>query len=248
MASDSSPRPRPRFRLGVLRPIGEASLTGLALGLADSRYAGEFHWAVPAYLLAGLVLGFRHAGRAWPCWVPLGVGLYIAHIVAIALGRQPPYVEESYLAARQTFFVLPLAGLALALGAGVRWVLALAGWFPRKDGSPVRLWPRTIAGMIAFIAKLAVTWSLTQWALFGSGTQYAPGFSESRFQQVYVGMTTDQVEALLGPPIDKLGWGTPGVQRWAYTNQVSATSNFHRRWVFVEGGKVATVVNDYWYD
>lgn len=246
--SDSSPRPRPRVRLRTLQPIGEASLIGLALGFADSRYAGESNWIIPVFFGAGFLLGVRHAGRAWPCWVPLGMGLYFAHIVAIALGRQPPYVEESYLAARQTFFVLPLVGLGLALGAGVRWLLALAGRFRREDGPPVRLWPRTILGMIALIAKLAVTWSLTQWVLFDSGTQYAPGFSEGRFQQVRVGMTTDQVEAILGPPIDKLDWATPGVQRWAYTNQVSATSDFHRRWVFVEGEKVANVVNDYWYD
>ena len=248
MKSDSSARPRVSFRLRAIQPIGEASLIGPALGFADSCYSGELHWTEGAYFLAGYLMGLRHAGRAWPCWVPLGVGLYLAHVVAITFGRQPPYVEATYMAARQTLMMLPISGLGLALGAGIRWIVAMAGRFRREDGPPVQLWPRTISGMIALIAKLAITWSLTRWAWFDSGTQCAPGFSESRFQQVHVGMTTDRVEAILGPPIDKYDWTTPGTQRWAYTNQVSASSNFHRRRLLIEGGKVATVVNDYWYD
>ena len=252
MPPNPSPTPGerrgPRLPLRALQPIGESLLIGSALGLADSRYAGDLDWIIPAYVVAGLGLGYRHAGRAWPCWVPLGVGLYLAHVAAIAFGRQPPYVEATYAAARWTLLALLPAGLGLALGAGVRWLLAVAGWFRRKDGPSVQLWPRTISGMIVTIAKLAITWSLTRWVLFDSGTMYAPGFSEGRFQEVHAGMTTDQVEAILGPPIGKRDWQTPDNQMWAYTDQASATSNYHRRWIMVESGKVIIVINDYWYD
>ena len=45
-------------------------------------------------------------------------------------------------------------------------------------------------------------------------TRFAPGYSETAFEKVKVGMTKDEVLSLLGPPFDP---GTVGQNRWHYS-------------------------------
>ena len=42
--------------------------------------------------------------------------------------------------------------------------------------------------------------------MFFANTVYSAGYDESRFRQVRVGMTSEEVEALLGPPLEKVPW------------------------------------------
>jgi hypothetical protein len=80
----------PRF------PFIDASIAGLALGLADIHILSDGAWAAWLYaaLATGVALGFRHAGRAWRCWLPLGISPHMLHLRAIACGFGPPYVGE----------------------------------------------------------------------------------------------------------------------------------------------------------
>jgi hypothetical protein len=65
-------------------------------------------------------------------------------------------------------------------------------------------------------------------------------------------MTTAEVEAIMGRPLRIVPWdqmgGSPNVSMWFYTDQPSATANYHRRWVQFEGDKVIAVINDFWID
>ena len=40
------------------------------------------------------------------------------------------------------------------------------------------------------------------WWLLGRDTEYAPKFSERRFEDIHPGMSVQEVEALLGPPLE----------------------------------------------
>ena len=78
-------------------------------------------------------------------------------------------------------------------------------------------------------------------------TVYALGYDEVRFRKIQVGMTTDQVEAFMGPPLAKSPWDG-GQTLWKYSDQYTYTSDFDRRWVYFLGNRVQEVYNDRWYD
>lgn len=69
------------------------------------------------------------------------------------------------------------------------------------------------------VACLALLIGLALWSSRLLGTRYAIGFSESKFDQIVAGMTTDQVELILGKPLSKFPWidrGT-GYEYWSYS-------------------------------
>jgi hypothetical protein len=103
----------------------EAIAIGLALGLIDVHSKdGDAFDAWTAEFVAGFVLGLRHGGRAWQAWGPLGWCFYLMHRAAIARGYRPPYVEEDAGQAIYSLLVLWPAGVGLALGAFVRFVVS----------------------------------------------------------------------------------------------------------------------------
>ena len=70
---------------GIARAIGrypftQALLAGLLIGLVDINCADGGGWILGLYLIAGISLGLRHAGRAWICWPPLGGKIVRAHV------------------------------------------------------------------------------------------------------------------------------------------------------------------------
>ena len=138
------------------RALWETSAVGLLLGLADSNHAGNQELTLPAYFIAGFLIGLRHAGRACPCWPLLGVSLYAVHIVAIACGRKPPYVEENYRFAEQCLWAMVPSGLGIMAGAGFRVTLRAFGWFRRKSGPPARFLPRTTRDVMVAVACVAI--------------------------------------------------------------------------------------------
>jgi len=234
--------------VGPLGPFLEASAVGVAFGLWDIHSACRPGSSLLAYLLAGVVLGARHAGRAWLCWPPLGLSLYAIHLAAIAHGYKQPYVEANSMEARATLTTFPIAGLGIALGVGLRLALSALGWFRRPDGSPVRILPRTPRRIVATFVVGAILFKLLSWVAFDSETLRAPGFTEFQFRLIHVGMPAEAVEAILGPPLDKVYIWDGETETWRYTNQTVPTGNFHRRWLFIKDGKVERVISDYWWD
>ncbi|WP_165227495.1 hypothetical protein [Aquisphaera insulae] len=231
---------------GRILAFGEAAVLGLAIGIADTRIADGPSWQLPAYLVAGFVLGARHAGRAMLCWLPLGVGMYLAHVGAIGLGVKPPYVEENDRFAEICLLELVPAGLGLMAGGLARRFLAARGPFRRPGVPPVRFLPRTTRDVLVVVACLAVGLALVRRAAFPP-TVYAKGFTEARFALIHERMTADKVLAILGPPLTKLRAGD-GPEAWLYSDQYHDTANFDRRWVFMKDGVVESIVNDYWED
>jgi hypothetical protein len=232
--------------IGQNRPAWEAIAVGLLLGFADANHAGNQEFVLPAYFVAGVVLGLRHAGRAFPCWPLLGVSLYAVHVVAIACGRKPPYVEENYRFAEQCLWAIMPSGLGVMAGAGVRVTLAACGEFRRKSGTPVRFLPKTTREIIIAVACIGVGLGCLRQMMFPP-TIYAAGYNESQFHAIREGMTTDQVVSALGQPLQKRS-SADGSETWEYSMQYTYTSNYERRWIMFGRGLVQGVVSDYWYD
>ena len=126
---------RTRFRC---QPAIEGIAISLPLALIDVHSKrGDWYDPLLAYLVAGFVLGLRHAGRAWQAWIPLGYSFYLMHRAAIACGYQPPYVEMDAASAVSSLIVSWPAGLGLLLGAICIFSLSVypAGESPGDSGS-----------------------------------------------------------------------------------------------------------------
>jgi hypothetical protein len=91
------------------------------------------------------------------------------------------------------------------------------------------------------------------WVRYHFETVYAPGYSESQFLRVRVGMTPMEVESMLSHPIRKESTSQGGFfyEKWIYSEPPphgTIGDNYWRRWVFFENGKVSTIVDDYYED
>ena len=88
--------------------------------------------------------------------------------------------------------------------------------------------------------------------LFGFCTFYSERYSESRFNSLRVGMTREEVEAIVGPPLRKVPWnesaGSPHEEMWQYSDRRDYTANYWRRWVLFEDDKVLEIISDFWFD
>jgi hypothetical protein len=81
---------------------------------------------------------------------------------------------------------------------------------------------------------------------FFANTVYSAGYDESRFRQARVGMTSADVEALMGPPVGKIPWWPDqDLVCWKYTAKRKGGGDYWRRDVFMKDGKVVEVMN--WY-
>jgi hypothetical protein len=112
--------------------VPEGIVVGLILGVADCHYAVAGPQSPDlsdlAYFVVALVLGARHGIWAWLAWPSLGVFLYLTHLVAIANGYKPPYVEESAYHAIACLIVLIPTGVGIGLGALCRWGVKTVVW------------------------------------------------------------------------------------------------------------------------
>lgn len=84
--------------------------------------------------------------------------------------------------------------------------------------------------------------------VFFANTVYSPGYSDSRFRQIRVGMTTAQVEGLMGPPLEMIPWSEQGLEIWCYSKKPSGRGDYWRRDLFVKGGRVCQILDMYWFD
>jgi hypothetical protein len=176
----------------------------------------------------------------------LGVSLYAAHVIAIACGGKPPYVEENYRFAEQCLWVTAPSGLGVMAGAGVRVILASLGRFPRRQGPPVRFLPRTTRDLMVTVACVGIGLGCLHRMMFPP-TVFAARYDEGKFQAIRPGLTSGQVISVLGPPLEKEP-RPEGQEKWAYSKQYTYTSNYERRWIFFKDGLVQDVVSDYWVD
>lgn len=283
----------PKIAPGWVQAAIEGIVVGAMLGLIDVHSkAGDWLYVIAAYLIAGFILGLRHAGRAWPAWLPLGYCFYQAHLVAISLGYRPPYVEEDAGAAGNCLIVLFPAGLGLALGAFVRFLVYCfvqtmpssqtgtlpdqpgtgdraippaqedtggapsrpptappAGWLPRRR---LTVWRLMVSIAVVGIHLAGARALFINDPFFGFSTYYSEQYSESRFKTLRVGMTCEEVEAIVGQPLRKNLWnqdtGPPDREAWTYSDRPSETANYWRRQVFFEKAKVVSILNDFWVD
>ncbi|WP_165251741.1 hypothetical protein [Paludisphaera soli] len=131
---------------GWLLPFFEASAVGLIAGIGDVNRSSSAPIEDFAFVACVVFLGARHAGRAWVCWAPLGASFYLVHLAAIARGYQPPYVEPDAMAARACLTNFFPVTFLLVVGVLLRAGLSACGWFRPRDGSLVRVFPRTSRG------------------------------------------------------------------------------------------------------
>ena len=247
-------------KLPIQVPL-EGMAIGLVLGLIDIHSTGGYGILLLfAYVVAGIALGWRHAGRAWQAWVPLGSSLYLVHFAAIAGGYQSPYVEDDAGSAIGCILMAWPTGLGLFLGAFVRFfdrrvpsssdTAAILAQRPRAR----RLTVRRMTGIVAVIAlHLAfVRLLMNNDPFFGFCTNYSEGYSERRFNSLRVGMTREEVEAIIGAPLRILprnqDSGSRDEETWKYSGRRDYTANYWRREVFFENGKVVVVIGDFWFD
>jgi hypothetical protein len=112
--------------------------------------------------------------------------------------------------------------------------------------------------MMVVIAVIGFAMFAVRWMFFAS-TVYSAGYDEGRFRQVRVGMTSEEVEELLGPPLKKVPWWQPGVSgqpvwgqpgdvNWLYTESRPGYSDYWMRNVLMRDGKVIQVQSAYWVE
>jgi hypothetical protein len=232
---------------GPILAFAVSTAVGLSVGLIDANTSRRGISLDLFHLSVCVLIGAWAAGWAWVCWLPLGSGVYLVHLVAIARGYRPPFVEESAVAARITLQFLAPAAIGLGFGVAIRCAFSAKGVLRRADGSPVRILPRTVRSVLATVAGFALAFRLLSWVFFDSSTLYSPGYRESSFQRVRVGATAAEVEGLLGPPLGRCP-RADGPEVWAYTDGATTTSNYWRRWIVLEDGKVTNIVSDFWWD
>jgi hypothetical protein len=86
--------------------------------------------------------------------------------------------------------------------------------------------------------------------LLGEETIYAPGYDERNFRKIRPGMVEADVVKIMGQPLNRNKGPFFDESRlvWRYSDQKTATDNFHRRWVVWKDGKVDIALHDFWVD
>ena len=114
-----------------------------------------------------------------------------------------------------------------------------------------------VLGALCFPAAVAVNsirfgydFKEAMWRTFMTpfeGTVWAPGFTESAFSKVHLGMSAAEVNSLLGDPLRK-SCDAEGCL-WIYTWQDTGTANFDQRWLdFDSAGRVKEIRKSFYID
>ena len=134
-------------------------------------------------------------GLADPRWQP-----YPIHLAAIALGRESPFVESSYLGASQNPIYVWPTGLGVLCGALIRSTFADDSRLPRSQDRPFTLVPTSTRGWLRAIAATSILLGSHR-ILLRPPTIYARQYNEAILRLIKLDMTTDEVEATAGPPM-----------------------------------------------
>src|SRR5688572_12197850 len=57
-------------------------------------------------------------------------------------------------------------------------------------------------------------------------TEFAPGYSDKAFDSLRLGASRDEVERLLGPPLERWNGSISGCEYWGYSRQATPVSNY----------------------
>ena len=159
--------------------------------------------------------------------------------------------DRCFFADTTVAFRLNAASALVVPSAFVAGTVAVVVWVVtacRRIGGP-RIKVRE--AMVA-IALLALGLSTARWWVrYHFWTVYAPGYSESHFRKVRIGMTPNEVEAILGRPIRKDPTSQSSAHWWIYSEPPphgTIGDNYWRRWVLFDDDKVSTIVDDYYED
>ena len=88
---------------------------GLGIGCLDF-HATEVQGAVLLMLLGGVGLGGLLANGAWLAGVILGAGIFLANVLARAVGYQPPSAPQPNVCAALLALLPALVGVAFGVG------------------------------------------------------------------------------------------------------------------------------------
>jgi hypothetical protein len=83
--------------------------------------------------------------------------------------------------------------------------------------------------------------------LLGEDTYYSAGYSDSAFRKVKIGMTKDQVRALLGEPLSEYPIVEGGREGWRYSWKRTDT-HYRARVVIFKDGRVVKVRAHFYVD
>jgi hypothetical protein len=126
---------------------------------------------------------------------------------------------------------------------------------PRESCAGARRRRFTILRMMAMVGCLAIgSYFLRLFIDFSFGrTLYSVRYSESGFQSLRVGMTGEEVEAIMGPPRRKVPWSgyaypvVGGDENWWYS-EPDSDGDYWRKWVVFRSGKILTILNQWYID
>jgi hypothetical protein len=167
--------------------------------------------------------------------------MYAIQITAIIVGYKLPNMAVDVRNAEQSFAALVPAGVGLLFGTAVRVALNGLGWFRRQAGSPVRFFPKTTRELLLVVACFAVATACIH-RLFAPATIYATGYTEARFEQIRSGMTGEQVESKIGPPLSK-SWDYDG-ELWSYSEPYIPSADYHPRGIILKNTRVESIISD----
>jgi len=110
-----------------------------------------------------------------------------------------------------------------------------------------------VSGAVLFVGGICVHLYLLDgidgW-FFSSGftedTEYAPGYSDKAFRKLRIGMSTGDVVALLGPPLEK-GQFTASKETWRWSRSPGDRS-YRIRVVIVEADRVVQIRSSFYVD
>jgi hypothetical protein len=76
-------------------------------------------------------------------------------------------------------------------------------------------------------------------------THYAAQYDEGKFNALYVGMSSVDLENVMGAPLERIHQ-RDGSVLWTYSSRDDVACSFWRRWVYLADDKITSVVSDYW--
>ena len=110
-------------------------------------------------------------------------------------------------------------------------------------------WKVSTRGLMILVALIAVGMAGVR-QLYFANTVYSANYSEGRFGRIQEGMTTNEVESLVGQPLRKVPqlYGVPETALWMYSVKRHGGGDYWLRNVYFQSNKVVNVAKMYWID
>jgi hypothetical protein len=118
----------------------------------------------------------------------------------------------------------------------------------------------TTRRIMVVVACLGIGLGAARWVRSKLSTVYASGYSESQFRRLRIGMTREQVESIVGPPLrkDSTSQRWSPFENWIYSEPPPlgvvygpGGEDYWRRWVMFDpnnNNKIIAIIDDYYVD